>query len=285
MSGVGYVAAAYAVSRYLTHPRRRPIGVNPLEVGIERKPLEIVAEDGITLAGWLFEPANPRGTVALFHGMRRNREQLLSRVAFLVAAGFRCITIDHRAHGESGGKRVSFGWYEARDVKAVAKWIAENRPAEPRYALGISMGAAAICYAGPECGWKGIILECVYADLRNAFKRRIGALYPAWFGQLYPGTIWFTQKRLRVRMSDLRPAAAAQRFHGVRVLGMAGTKDLLAPLADTFEVLASIPGPTESSAVPGAGHNDVCEIGGEVYQKRIVAFLRNEGAASIDFFS
>jgi len=57
--------------------------------------------------------------VALFHGLRDNRGYLLGRTAFLAAAGYRCVAVDHRAPGETGGKRTSFGFYESRDVAAV----------------------------------------------------------------------------------------------------------------------------------------------------------------------
>jgi pimeloyl-ACP methyl ester carboxylesterase len=273
MSGVGYLAAAYTVSRFLIRPRRRAIRTTPAEFGLTFQSIALIAEDGITLAGWLIEPPQPRGTVALFHGMRHNRGQMLSRIRFLTAAGYRCLCIDHRAHGESGGKRISFGWYEARDVRAVARWIAENYADQPRFALGISMGAAAVCFAGPDCGWSAVILEGIYADLRRAFRRRIGALYPAWFGELYPATVWFTQKRLRVRLEQIRPVDAIQHWRGVRVLGLTGTLDPLAPLADMIEVLAACPGEAAAAVILGAGHNDVCEVGGAVYRDRLIRFL------------
>jgi len=273
MSGVGYVAMAYTASRFLTKPRRRPLRRTPADFGIAFTPLEIVAEDGIRLAGWVVEPPEARATVALFHGMRRNREQMLSRIAFLAAAGYRCVAVDLRAHGQSAGTRISFGWYEARDVRAVARWIEENHPGQPRFALGISMGAAAICFAGPQCRWRGIVLESVYADLKTAFKRRIEALYPRWFGELCPGTVWITQKRLRVQLSTVSPADAIREMQGIRILGLTGTLDVLAPPVDMHKVMKAVPGESESLVIDGAGHSDVFERGGEDYRRRIIEFL------------
>src|SRR5262249_40946839 len=150
-------------------------------------PLEVTAQDGVRLAGWVVEPPQPLGTVALFHGMRRNREQMLGRMAFLHAAGYRCVAVDHRAHGASRGKRISFGWYESRDVAAVAELVRRRWPSGPHVALGISMGAAAITFAGPGCAWDGAVLEGIYSEAGLALRRRIGPRYPKWFRQLYPG--------------------------------------------------------------------------------------------------
>src|SRR5262249_60231594 len=109
----------YTVSRFLTRPRRRKLRATPAAVGLSFEPLEVTAQDGVRLAGWVVEPPQPLGTVALFHGMRRNREQRLGRMAFLHAAGHRARAVDHRAHGASRGQRSSFRWDESRHVAAV----------------------------------------------------------------------------------------------------------------------------------------------------------------------
>src|SRR5205823_9774049 len=99
--------------------------------------LECRSADGILLKGWLFEPRWPRATVALFHGMRLNRIDMLERIAFLSAAGYRCLAFDHRAHGESGGRFTSFGYHERHDVTAVAEMIRRRWPDSPCAALGV----------------------------------------------------------------------------------------------------------------------------------------------------
>lgn len=275
VSGVGYVALAYTVSRFLTRPRRRQISKSPADLGMPCEPIQMRTSDGVMLAGWLFEAPEPRGTIALFHGMRHNREQMLSRIAFLQQAGYRCIAIDHRAHGQSGGKRVSFGWYEARDVQTAAKWIAERFPEQAKFAVGFSMGAAAVSFAGPDCGWSKVIVEGVYADLPTAFKRRIGANLPRWFGDLYPAVMWITQKRLRMRVEQIRPVEWLCRFGSTPILAIAGEKDHLAPPADVAALAASTRSSIALMVIPKAGHNDLCETGGDTYRQRILDFLRS----------
>src|SRR6266542_3298444 len=141
-SGVGYLATAYSISRWLTRASPAPLEPPPAQPDIACEALTCTTTDGLTLTGWVAAPPCPRGTIAMFHGMRHNSTQTLGRMNFLVRSGWRCVAFDHRAHGQSEGKTTSFGWHEARDVAAVADLIAARWPHEPKAALGISMGAA-----------------------------------------------------------------------------------------------------------------------------------------------
>src|SRR5204863_807187 len=100
-SGVGRVAAQHLVARWLLRPPRQPVRRTPSSLGLEWEPLILTTEDAFTLRGWLVTPPRPRATLLLFHGLQTTREQMLSRLSFLVPAGYRCLAVDHRAHGES----------------------------------------------------------------------------------------------------------------------------------------------------------------------------------------
>jgi alpha-beta hydrolase superfamily lysophospholipase len=272
--GVGYMTASWTVSRWLT--RRAPVRLTrtPTDHGLTWEPLALRTEDNIRLSGWLVEPAQPRGTVALFHGMRGSRLKMLDRLAFLVGEGYRCVSFDHRAHGKSRGRRSSFGYYEGRDVVAVRELIRERWPDQPALALGVSMGAAALCYAsGRTNGWSAVVLEGLYRDLDNAFRRRIGAKYPVWFARLAPGIIRVTEKRLRLKMSQLAPIDYVSGLAPTPVLFVVGGDDALAPPSDSHQLCERYAGPRQMWVVPGAEHSDVYEKGGDEYRRRVTGFL------------
>lgn len=274
-SGVGYLALSYTISRFMVRHRRRKLTRTPADLGLPFEEVEIETADGLTLKAWVVDAPGARGTVAIFHGMRHNRQAMLSRIPILHAAGYRCVLIDHRAHGESPGKQVSFGWYEAMDVVATAKFIAERWSDQPRFALGTSMGASAISLAGRVGGWNAIVLEGVYPELSVAFKRRIGNHYPKWFHTVYPLVIWFTQKRLHVRIDQIQPVQVIGEFESIPVLLITGTEDRLAPPEDALRVKRAAGERAKLLVIPGAGHNDVCEVGGERYRDTLVEFLRD----------
>src|SRR5687768_14235222 len=100
VSGVGYLATAYTISRWLTRGAPGPLPEAPSDRGLGWEPLECRSSDGYRLAGWAVAPPAPHGTVVLFHGLRSNRAHSLDRTLFLTRAGYRCVAFDHRAHAE-----------------------------------------------------------------------------------------------------------------------------------------------------------------------------------------
>lgn len=273
-SGVGYLAAAYTISRWLTRPSHGTPLRSPTDLGLTWDALECRTSDGLRLSGWVVTPQQPRGTIALFHGLRNNRAQTLDRTAFLVEAGYRCVAFDHRAHGQSAGKRTSFGYLESRDVVAVIDLIRQRWPGTALAALGISMGGAALCYAAPfTAGLDALVLESVYHDLGSAFTSRIGNKYPAWFQRLSAGAVWVTERRLGLRMEQLAPVEHVHNLDPAPVLFLTGTEDVHAPPADAERLVERCRGPRELCLVPHAGHTDMCQAGGDLYRDRVLGFL------------
>jgi alpha-beta hydrolase superfamily lysophospholipase len=278
-SGVGYIAAAYAASRWLTKPTPRRPSATPSNLGLSWEPATCQTIDRHRLHGWIVTPARPRATVVLFHGVRNTREQALGRMAFLTAAGYRCVAFDHRAHGESTGRKTSFGYHEVRDVLAVLDLVRERWPDQPRAALGISMGAAALCYAAEHAhGFDALILESLYHDITRALTSRMPS-YSPWFRRLADGAVWVTERRLGVKVSQLAPVDYVAGLAPVPVFLLTGAADRHAPPEDVRALYARCRGPRELCIVPEAGHNDMVETGGTFYRERVLDFLDRRLAA------
>jgi alpha-beta hydrolase superfamily lysophospholipase len=212
--------------------------------------------------------------------MRNNREQTLERIQLLAAHGFRCVAFDHRAHGESSGRRTSFGYHESRDVAAVLALIRQRWPRQRRAALGMSMGAAALCYAASlGLDWNAIILESCYHDIGTAFAGRLRLSYPPWLQRLVPAVEWLTERRLKVRKPDLAPVAHIGRLAPTPVLIVTGTDDPHASPEEAQRLYDHCREPRELCLVPDAGHLDVLERGGPVYRERVLRFLDRRLAA------
>jgi alpha-beta hydrolase superfamily lysophospholipase len=284
-SGVGYLAAAYTVSRWLTRATSGQSLHTPTDHGLLWEPLTCRTNDGLRLSGWLMTPPRPRATVVLHHGLHGNREQTLSRAAFLTRAGYRCVAFDHRAHGASDGKRTSFGYHEARDVAAVSALVQANWPRQPRAVLGMSMGAAAVCFAAEHLAYDAIILESMYHDLAGAFASRLASGYPPWFRRLSHGIVWVTERRLGVRMCQVAPAEHIARLAPAPVLVLTGSEDAHATPAEAERLHGRCRGPRELWLAPNARHEDVFETGGKAYQLRILEFLDRWLARATDVFA
>lgn len=273
-SGVGYLAAAYTISRWLTRSAPGRVVRTPDEYGYSWEPLECRTADAFRLKGWAVCPPLPRATVVLFHGMRQSRQQTLERMALLVSAGYRCVAFDHRAHGESAGKRSSFGYHESRDVVAILDFVRRRWPREPHAAVGISMGGAALCFAAAEArSLAAIVLESVYLDIGTAFFSRIGSLYPKWFKRLSHGVVWVTEKRLGLRLEQLAPVNHIADLAPAPVMLLSGADDPSATPEDTEKLYDRLQGPRELYLVPHAGHKNLFETAGPHYRQRVLGFL------------
>lgn len=282
---LGRWAAAFLVSRWLTRPPREAILRTPSHLGLDWEPLSLVTADGVALSGWLVTPPRPRATVLLFHGIESTRERMLSRIEFLAPAGYRCVAVDHRAHGESGGNSSSFGFHERHDVCAVLALARQHWPAQPIALLGMSMGAAAIAYAAQEVRSlvRAVILESLYHDVLTAFHNRLAAgHYPDYFHALTPDVIRLCEWRLGQPAHRLSPAEHMSTFGPTPVLLVTGSEDHHATPDEAVRLSQRLAGQGQLLLVPGAGHENVCEVGGRLYRQSIVDFLDRYLGTSVE---
>jgi pimeloyl-ACP methyl ester carboxylesterase len=262
------LAIADSVFRWLTRPTPGAPDRTPSSLNLPWERLECRTADGLQLIGWVVSPPLARATLLLCHGLRQNRSWMLERIAFLASAGYRCITFDHRAHGQSDGRRTSFGYCESLDVSAALGLIRERWSHQPMAAMGISLGGAALCHAAAHTGNCGaIILESLYHDIGRVL------VLPPTLEHLRRRVEWLTQRWLGVPLARLAPAEAIGALAPVPIFLVTGTENSYAPPPDVRRLYQRCPGPRELWLVPRAAHDDVCVKGGMAYQERVLSFL------------
>jgi pimeloyl-ACP methyl ester carboxylesterase len=158
-------AAAIAEHLFLT-PKRHPRPASELEVLATGRHLLVPSPDG-PLASWEWGHEGPR--VLLVHGWEGRGAQLGSLVAPLAAQGFRVITFDAPAHGNSPGSEASIVHF-ARAIHAVS--VAYG-PLEA--IITHSMGGASTAWAFKERPLaKRLVMICPPIDVRD-FTRQLSA--------------------------------------------------------------------------------------------------------------
>ena len=170
--GVAAYAAAYRFAlRYrekagLPHPST--VASTPDEFGLAFEPVEI---GDAMLAGWLIPavpapkrrrtkaaaaadgsaqiPAvEPRPGIVIVHGWESNRGRSLAHARYLHAAGFHCLVIDVRGHGDNPPESLPINVPEfADDAAAAARWLAARPEVSAVGLLGHSMGGAGVLVA------------------------------------------------------------------------------------------------------------------------------------------
>jgi pimeloyl-ACP methyl ester carboxylesterase len=251
--------------------------VTPVDYSLNAEDLWVEAEPGLWLCGWHVDARRTpaRGTIVLLHGHGSCKEAMLGLAAAFSERGYNCLLYDSRAHGQSGGRFCTFGYYERRDVSRVLD-EGERRfgPLGPVAIFGSSLGGAVALQAMPvepriRCG----VVASSFATLREIVRD---------YMERYSGLPFFFISDLGLaraaqiahfRVDQVDPEAAA-RFIRQPVLLAHGTADRQIAFRYGERISKALKSPGSIwYPVKGAGHNSVWQIGGPAYHSRIMDFI------------
>ena len=263
---------AWHAGSLMIHPKHHAVNAPPRDLACVN--VSFASEPGIEIKGWYVEAPAASRAVLLLHPMGGDRTSMLDYARFLHRAGYACLMIDFRAHGESTGEMRSFGWHEARDAAAGVAWLKQRLPGARVAVIGTSLGGAAALLAKDSLHADAIIAQSVYAHLRDAtwnrLDMRLGATIASTSSWLLDGQV---PLRMSLNIDDIAPAKAAV-FTTCPVFVIHGTEDRNARLWEGRAIYDACPSPLKQWwAVPGAAHVDLCTFAGEDYQRRVLAFF------------
>jgi pimeloyl-ACP methyl ester carboxylesterase len=138
-----YFGVSYFMARGFTYPQRLSVCCStPADMGYPYEDVSFVTRDGVTIRGWWI-PSQNRAAVIVLHPMASNRLGALDHARLLAQHGFGSLLIDLRAHGESGGERLTFGGSEYLDVSGAVDYLQARTEVESGRigVLGLSLGA------------------------------------------------------------------------------------------------------------------------------------------------
>jgi pimeloyl-ACP methyl ester carboxylesterase len=264
------IAVTWIAGGELTDPANRDIGRPPLD--LEASNITFASGSGSLIHGWLSHGKPGQGVVLLLHGLRGDRRDMLSRAEFLRARGYSVLLIDFQAHGESRGRRITFGDLESRDVTAAIQYLHHKLPDEPVGVIGASLGAAAFVLAEERPAVAAVVLEQMYPTIQQAVagkaRQYLGPLGPV-FAPLLMVQI---QSQLEIPADRLRPIDRMAQI-GAPVLIVNGTQDRYTSIEDARALFAAASDPKEVWAVEGAGHVNLYAFAKTQYEQRVGEFL------------
>lgn len=252
-------------------PARGPVGPPPQDLNAES--LAFRDRDGLDVAAWAIDGSAEAPVIVLAHGIRSDRRSLVSRARFLSEQGYSVLMIDLRAHGESAGDQLSFGYYEARSVAAALDYARQRWPGRKTGVIGLSLGGAAAIVAAGDKPADAYVLEAVFSTLLAATENRF-VIRSGEFGK-YIARALLLQVPLRLGFS-VDELSMVERIGSISspVMIIAGNADKKTTMADTNQLFAAARQPKELWVIDGAAHIDFHAAEQQAYEQRVSDFLK-----------
>ncbi len=259
----------YFIGTALISPARQKILIPD---SLQAKAITFQSESGETISGSFILRNINDPILIIMHGLRSNRNSMISRAEKFSKLGFGVLIFDFQSHGESTGDHITFGFKESLDAKAAVKYIRSNYPNNKIGVIGQSLGGASALVGLEPIKADAYLLESVYTTfdkaLGNRVKMRLGNL----IGQFtWPLTIQM-KYRLGISPDDLRPIDSIKKLTSP-VLIIGGTHDVHTTKEETLQLYQTANEPKEIEFFEGAIHEDYEKYDSKKYYKIVVSFF------------
>ena len=276
------IAAIYVEEKILPFtaivPLRQSIDALPSVYGLKADSIDVLSIGDVHLKGFFVHANHPKAkaTILLLHGIGSCKEEYLPLAKDLADRGYNTALFDQRAHGKSGGKYCTYGWYEKMDVSKIIDTIQPIDAQCPIGVFGCSLGGAiALQSLAYDKRIRFGVIESTFNTLEN-----VVAQYG--YNMMYLKNTWITRHILQksAKIANFNPFEVQPRESCKQItqpIFMAhGDIDENIPIAfgrDNFKALASQD--KQFIEVHGAGHFNVTEVGGAAYHEKIMRFFES----------
>ncbi len=192
---------------------------------------EVVASDGVRVAGWYIPAANGAGpdgpTLVIAPGWKSNKSEIL-KYAPVFHDRFNLVLLDLRNGGRSGGDLTTWGYRERLDVRAIVDWLSQSKGPSWIGSVGNSMGAATVlAEAVDDPRIKALILDSMHGSLATTmgdgieYEQHLPGNPTAWAG------VAMASMRVGADLTSVDPVQTVARLGDRQVLLIHGTADHL----------------------------------------------------------
>ena len=233
----------------------------------------------LSIAAWWIAAASPSDkSVILVHGYGDAKVGGIAWAPLWHGLGFNVLAVDLRAHGDSGGRNCTAGFYERDDLDQVIDAMRAEKPAAAQTLVlfGASLGAAVVAAtAARRADLAAVVMESPYADYRSAVRvhmRRRGYPLITLSNAVCRMAEWISASDFRL----VRPAVTVPLIKAP-LLVVYGDAD---PLIDGPTLSAALTtraagSVTHRNVFPGVPHVMALAHAPDAYEAVVRAFLRD----------
>ncbi|UCG26290.1 MAG: alpha/beta fold hydrolase [Chloroflexota bacterium] len=147
----------------------------PADYDLPYEDVTVANDLGQELAGW-YIPSENGAVVMLQHGYKSRRQWQLNEARTLHDAGYGALLTTVRAHDESEGELISFGYHEMADLAAWHQFLLTRDEIDPEKIgmLGVSMGGSLVLqYASQNEAIKAVISHSPFSSLDDTVETSV----------------------------------------------------------------------------------------------------------------
>lgn len=243
----------------------------------EFESIEIQSEDGLTLRAKLLKANNDTDKVIIaIHGYHSyNLREYAYYLKFYRDLGFHILLPDNRAHGNSEGEYIGFGWLDRLDCISWINKVKDHFQKDLQIVLhGISMGGATVLMASGEelpSDVKCIISDCGFTTVYEEMKYELRN-HPITSKVILPTATLLSKKRVGYNFKE---ASAVEQVKKSKTptLFIHGDQDDFVPTYMVYSLYNACNAPKDLLVVEGAKHAESYLVNQELCEHIIVEFM------------
>ncbi|GKQ43173.1 alpha/beta hydrolase [Companilactobacillus sp. RD055328] len=235
------------------------------------------ATDNLKLvASYVPAKEKTKKTIVVAHGYMGKKEDLARQIKMFHDLGYNVLAPDDRAHGESEGNIIGYGWLDKDDyVKWIKKVIKQDGQDSQIALYGVSMGGSTVMMASGmnlPSQVKAIVEDCGYTSLKDELSYEAGNLYHIPPFPLVKTLSWVTQIKAGYDPYEASSVEQLKRNH-LPMFFIHGGNDKFVPTEMVYRNYKATQGPKQIWVTKGVSHAKSFAKNPKLYENKVSKFL------------
>jgi len=205
----------------------------------------------------LFAPGDPKRKqcVIHFYGGNENLGKMQGFIETWRSHGLSVLMFDYRGYGASKGRPREAAFYS--DAELIYDWLKERYPDYSAIITGRALGTGVAIYLAQQRGAQGLILFSPFTTMMDVVS------------DIFPKDEVVIAEAMPFEFDNLERIRRVQ----CPILIVNGTEDTTMPKQMTRDLSAAVKSSLATLDVPGAGHQDLFQRGGDAVWSGVFDFI------------